>query len=354
MSITEGVHPPSEVLTRWARFADATVHPLGAGLINATFELRTPAGERAVLQRLHPVFAPEVNLDIAAVTAHLAARGLPTPRLLPTDDGALWVEADGVWRALSFVPGQVHQRVGDPAMAREAGRLVGRFHAALDGFDYRYQSGRGGVHDTSAHLRRLGQALEGHAGHRLYDAVAVLAEPLLEQAQGAVALDGLPLRHAHGDLKISNLLFDSSGRGHCLIDLDTLTLMHWPLEMGDALRSWCNPATEEQPAARLDLELFAAAVAGYREGGYREGAGELIGVAEWAALVPGLARICLELSARFLADALNESYFGWDPQNYPARGEHNLARGRAMWGLYRDVEVKRAEAERLVKQAVGK
>jgi Ser/Thr protein kinase RdoA (MazF antagonist) len=230
-------------------------------------------------------------------------------------------------------------------MAREAGCLVGGFHAALDGFDYRYRSGRSNVHDTPAHLRRLGQALERHGDHRLYDLVSPLAERLLHEAEGLVELGSLPLRHAHGDLKISNLLFDESGRGLCLIDLDTLTLMHWPLEMGDALRSWCNPATEEQPAARLDLTLFEAAI-----GGYREGAGDLAAAPEWEALVPGLTRICLELAARFLADALNESYFGWDSKMYPGRGEHNLARGQAMWVLYRDVAEKRAEAELLVKK----
>ena len=61
------------------------------------------------------------------------------------------------------------------------------------------------------------------------------------------------------------MLFDSRGRGLCLIDLDTLTLMSWPLEMGDALRSWCNPTREDGHAlASFDLELFEAAVQGYR------------------------------------------------------------------------------------------
>ncbi len=348
MSTTDGVTPSTEVLARWRRFAVASVQPLGSGLINATFELRTPEGARAVLQRLHPVFAAEVNRDIAAVTAHLAEQGLRTPRILPADDGALWVEAqDGIWRALSFVPGIVHQRLSDPAMAREAGRLVGHFHVALDRFDYRYRSGRSNVHDTPAHLRRLRLTLEPYGAHRLYGAVAPVAESLLREAEKVVDLEELSLRHAHGDLKISNLLFDEAGRGICLIDLDTLTRMHWPLEMGDALRSWCNPATEDRQVARLDLDLFQMAL-----GGYRESTAELITASEWTALVPGLARICLELAARFLSDALKESYFGWDPQHYGTRGEHNLARGRAMWTLYRDVMEKRAEAERLVKKVI--
>jgi len=340
------LHPspaPPGVLTRWGRFTGARLRPIETGLINLTLEVCTTTGERAVLQRLHPTFPPEVNLNIAVVTEHLARRGRVTPRLLPTDDGALWVEGEGIWRALSFVPGHAHAYVADPPMAREAGRLVGCFHTALADLDYRYRAPRHQVHDTPAHLRRLVQALEAHHRHRLYAQVAPEVERMLRETEALVDLTGLPLRHAHGDLKVSNLMFDAEGRGLALIDLDTLTHMHWPLEMGDALRSWCNPRREDQNPANLDLALLRAAL-----DGYQETAGELIVAAEWQALIPGLARICLELSARFFADALNESYFGWDAARYPARGEHNLARGSAMWALYRDVMAKRGPAEALL------
>lgn len=337
---------PAALWAHWPAFRAARVAPITSGLINRTLCLETAAGDKAILQRLHPVFSPEVNLNIQAVTAHLAARGLPTPRLLPTDQGDLWVTAeDGVWRALTWMPGSAPQRLTDPAQAREAGRLVGRFHAALMDLEHHYRGRRGQVHDTPAHLARLRQALEEQAEHRLRGPVAALGEPLLRAAEDLVDLERLPARHAHGDLKISNLMFDAAGRGLCLIDLDTLAPMAWPLEMGDALRSWCNPHQEDQPQPRLDLDLFAAAVSGYQEV-----AGDLITREEWAALVPGLARICLELAARFLADALHESYFGWDPARYPARGEHNLARGRAMWALYRDVMARQGEAQGILQR----
>ncbi len=342
-----GVHPqrpPAAVLCHWEGFADARLSPIDTGLINSTYALDTLDGKAVILQRLHPVFPPQVNLDIAAVTEHLAQRGLTTPRLLSTRTGGLWVEAqDGIWRAQTRLPGVGHRYLSNPGMAREAGRLVGRFHAALADLDYRYRSSRTHVHDTLAHLERLRLALDEQTGHRLYARVASLAEPLLREARELVELEGLPLRNAHGDLKISNLLFDEDGRGIALIDLDTLTRMHWPLEMGDALRSWCNPRREDELPATLDLDLLGAVLAGYRDK-----VGGLITQQEWEALIPGLARICLELAARFLTDAMNEVYFGWDPRVYPARGEHNLARGTSMWALYADVMDKRAAAERLL------
>ncbi len=97
--------------------------------------------------------------------------------------------------------------------------------------------------------------------------------------------------------------------------------------------------------ADLNLDLLTRAMAGYRQS-----VGDLIGREEWEALVPGLARICLELSSRFLTDALNESYFGWDARTYGSRGDHNLARGRAMWSLYLDVQGKMGEAQRCLRR----
>ncbi len=336
--------PPEAVLRNWEGFCGARLVPIDTGLINSTYSLDTTDGKAVILQRLHPVFSPLVNMDIAVITEHLAQRGVITPRLLPTRAGDLWVKAqDGIWRAQTRLPGVSHRYLSGPAMAREAGRLVGRFHLAMTDLDYQYQSGRMHVHDTPVHLERLRQALNVQVGHRLYPRVVTLSEVLLREADDLVRLEELPLRHAHGDLKISNLLFDEKGRGLALIDLDTLTRMYWPLEMGDALRSWCNPRKEDEIPASLDMDLLEAALAGYRECST-----ELITQQEWDALIPGLARICLELSARFLADALNEDYFGWDSMAYPAQGEHSLARGTAMWTLYLDVMEKRTAAGRLI------
>ena len=71
----------------------------------------------------------------------------------------------------------------------------------------------------------------------------------------------------HGDPKINNLLFDAAtGRALCFIDLDTLGRMPLPLELGDAFRSWCNPAGEDNRQSAFALDLFAAAVDGYAAG----------------------------------------------------------------------------------------
>ena len=339
---------PPAVLAHWSAFAGRASRPFGTGLINDTFLVEaTPA--RALVQRLHPVFSPRVHDDIAAVTAHLAAKGLVTPTLIPTDAGARWCEvarddgSPGVWRAITFIE-HTHtwDRVPSPRAAYEAGALVGRAHVALDDLDHTYVGRTGRPHDTARHLDTLRTALDEHRAHRLYDRVAPVAAAVLDAASRLAGFDDLAPRHAHGDLKISNLLFDADDCGVCLVDLDTVGRMVWPHEMGDALRSWCNPAGEDAAELSIDEGLFTAAIEGY--GAAARG---LVTDAERERLVDGLATICVELSARFLADALRERYFGWNASKYATRGDHNLVRGTGQWRLAQSV-MARAEALRSI------
>lgn len=337
---------PPDVLAAWSALSGRTHSKVAVGNINRTFRVDGREGP-VILQRLHPIFAPEVHDDIDAITRHLEASGLVTPRLVATDAGTLWTRGsdEGVWRALTFVEGVNVEKVDSPARAREAGRLVGRFHAALMDLEHRYAFTRGNVHDTGKHLARLEEALSTHGGHRLYDEVRPEAEAVLEAGRRLPELASQPLRHSHGDLKISNLMFDEAGRGLCLIDLDTLSLMSRAFELGDALRSWCNPRPEDVRPAHLEVDLFRAALEGYGEA-----APGLCTDEEKAHLVDGLSTICLELSARFLDDALRESYFGFNAKKYATAGEHHLLRGQAMAELHRSVEAQRGELERLVGQ----
>ena len=135
----------------------------------------------------------------------------------------------------------------------------------------------------------------------------------------------MPDRIVHGDPKISNVMFAArSDRALCLIDLDTLARMPVALELGDALRSWCNPATEDAPDARFVRPFYAAAIEGYASA-----ARGLLGPQEWSAIADGTLTITVELAARFCADALRERYFRWDESRYASSSAHNQARTRA-------------------------
>ncbi|MEZ4392720.1 MAG: aminoglycoside phosphotransferase family protein [Polyangiales bacterium] len=344
---------PDEVMAAWPALEGARSRRYGTGLINETFLAEGPRG-RVVVQRMHPMFSPEINDDIDAVTAHLAARGVTTPRVLPTALGTRWLTHDDgggprPWRALSWVEHtRVYDKVRAPAVARSGAAMVGSFHRAMSDFGGSYRAARQGVHDTPRHLKNLRAALAAHPSHRLFDEVAPAADALFAAADATEFVPPMRARNSHGDLKISNLLFDDDDRCVCLVDLDSVSQMPLPLELGDAMRSWCNPAGEDATRTEVDLAVFAALVSGYASTGRDEVIPE-----ERDALVTGFAQIALELTARFLADALNESYFGWNPARFDSRGAHNLTRARGQWALYEAALRSRAALERSVRDAFG-
>jgi Ser/Thr protein kinase RdoA (MazF antagonist) len=293
------------------------------GLINHTYLLGHPP--QFVVQRVNPIFAPSVHEDIEAVTAWLQRCGLPTPRLLRTDQGTLYhiAEDQSVWRAMNFLPGQSFQRVPHPQLAKEAGRLVAGFHQAMASFDWDYRHVRLGVHDTPRHMARL-QAVVGPSAP--LPGAQDVADRILaawQQWEGPPA--SAPM-HAHGDLKISNLRFDTEGRGLCLLDLDTLGKMPLEVELGDALRSWCNPVGEDSVDTYIDSDIFSAALAGYHE--IRPLTAE-----QRDAIAGGVEHIALELASRFCRDVWEDNYFGWNANRFPSRAAHNLYRARGQLQL---------------------
>ncbi len=324
---------PAAVLSAYG-LGEASFEPIHIGLINRTFRVDRGGVPWLALQELHPVFAGEVNLDLEAITTHIAKKGLLTPRLHRALDGSLWVTADGrPWRALTWLEGRVHRTLGSEAAARTAGRVVGRFHAAVADLDHRFAFVREGAHDTERHLGRLSAALV-HAPAE----VRALGDAIL--AHTLPALPKLPTRIIHGDLKVTNLLFDEAGLDAiALLDLDTLAHGTLAVELGDALRSWCNPAGESAERVAVDERLFGAAVAGYADSGVTLTREEIAGI------VPGLETIALELASRFCLDAIEDRYFGWDPTRFPSRVAHNTRRAEAQLALAASVRAHRGSLE---------
>jgi Ser/Thr protein kinase RdoA (MazF antagonist) len=312
---------------------------VSGGLINLTYAVHVGGIAHAALQRLHPIFAAEVNLDIDRVTTHLAGHGLVTPRLLRTRDGHSWIQSQGhIWRALSWVPGHTLHAVDSVRRAEAGGLLVGRFHRALLDLDHEYQFARAGVHDTRAHLENLRRHLAAAppATEALQAEARDLGHHILGQASSLAPMDGLPRRHCHGDLKISNLLFSDEQQGVCLVDLDTVGRQTLAFELGDAMRSWCNPTGEDTGQAQFDAEIFSAAIRGYRDVAAR-----FLDHAEAESIAIGLETVCVELAARFCVDVFEDRYFGWDPARFSSRRQHNLVRAQGQLALATSVGAQR-------------
>lgn len=289
------------------------VQRVGSGNINVTYTVTTQRGVFA-LQMLHDVIPDAAALDMQAVTTHLAAHGLLVPSLIMTVDGQPFARAeDGSrWRVYPWIAGEIFDALPNAEMARVAGRIVGAMHHALADLDYTPQGSIPHFHDTAFIVDEL-QSVRA----QMHESVATVADDVLATLPGLIITDQ-PRQLVHGDLKISNLVFDDEGKAVGIIDFDTVLLHSRAVDFGDALRSWCNRTAEDDAQAQFDMTFFDAATAGYAEG---IGSND-----DRALLLRGAKQVTLELTARFLIDVVRDSYFGYDTARYASRRDANIAR----------------------------
>ena len=306
----------------------ASLEYMNHGLINRTWRVRGENGSSYALQHLSSILGPEIHEDIEAVTAHISAGGMATPRLVRASGGGLYVERDdGVWRLLTWLEGEFHNRLENAVQAEQAGALLARFHMALDDFRAPFASKRRPIHEPDRRIAELEQALAVHRAHPLHAEARDLQRRTLKLLAQLPPLLETPLRVVHGDPKINNMLFAPDGEGLAMVDLDSLGRLSLPYELGDAFRSWCNPVGEDSEETGFSVELFEAARSGYLD------VATFISDDERSCLVDATLWITLELTTRFTADILNDRYFGWDPERFASRAEHNLVRARGQLRL---------------------
>jgi hypothetical protein len=321
----------------------------GHGLINDTFFIGTDTpGTSAVLQRINRRAFPQPELVMANLRTLLdyldaqpqtGSRALHLPRIRRARDGRDFVidPEGGFWRALGFIEDSyTPASLTDPAQAGEVGFGLGWFHAAVSGLDpARLHITRPGFHNTPLYLAHYDEA----AGTGAPDDCRAFIE---QRRVGVSALedarrDGrLPSRPIHGDPKLDNFLFDcASHRAVSLIDLDTVQpgLVHY--DIGDCLRSCCNPAGEspkEVSDVHFDLDIARAILTGYLA------QARFLTADDFRYLYDAIRLVPLELGLRFLTDHLEgDRYF-----KVTHRG-HNLHRARVQFKLVEHIE--RAEPE---------
>ncbi|HEX9188342.1 MAG TPA: aminoglycoside phosphotransferase family protein [Vicinamibacteria bacterium] len=337
-----------------------------SGLINhswvAAFE--TAAGRRRyLLQQInrhvfhHPDEVME-NMDRVTrqVAASLAREGVSDAgrrvlSLVATREGASHhVDGHGeTWRLVPWIEGtRSTERASSEAEAGETARAFGRFLAQLrDLPGPPLHETIPGFHDTPARLAAFERTVAADRVSRRAECRAEV-EALLDRRPLAAALAGpaargeIPVRPAHNDAKIANVLFDeATGEGLCVVDLDTVMPGLSLHDFGDLARSTVSDSAEDEPdlsRVSVRVPVFAALARGFVDG-----AGDALSPAERALLVTGAEVIVYEQALRFLGDHLDG-----DRYYRTTRPGHNLDRTRTQIRLLDGLEAGGPELRRVV------
>lgn len=337
----------------------------GSGHINDTFAVyyqREDEPRRYILQRINTnVFREPVKLmeNVQGVTSFLHRKiqqaggdpGRETLNLVPVQDGGFYTvdPENGYWRAYYFIEDTVTlQQARDADDFYNSACSLGKFQLLLA--DYPADTLHETIerfHDTPNRMNQFREALSADVKNRAALVPNEIRFVLEREAYSHVLVDllaqnKLPLRVTHNDTKLNNILLDKeTGRGLCLIDLDTVMPGLSLYDFGDSIRFGATTAAEDEPdlsKVHFDIGLFEAFTKGYLEV-----AGSILTDGEIKMLPDGAKMMTLECGIRFLADYLNgDVYFKTEREN------QNLDRCRTQFKLIAEMEEQWDDMARVV------
>jgi len=341
------------------------VREYGSGNVNDTFIVTCKTSAPFILQRINTHVFPHpeyIMLNMRTFTEHVRerlarepaqdGRAWEVPRVFAARDGRdYFIDADGAfWRAISFIANAVsYDEIVGLDHAREAGYALGRFQDLISDLPIdRLRDTLEGFHITPQYLAQYHVAAQKTGvtdrdprvrhGHRFIADRQAWAGVLQEaQTRGA-----LFLRPIHGDPKINNIMIDrATGQAISLVDLDTVKpgLIHY--DIGDCLRSCCNPLgeeTEQIADVRFETDLCRAILQGYLSV-----AQQFLTENDYAYLYDSIRLIAFELGLRFFTDYLNGNiYFK------VKHAEHNLLRALVQFQVTASIEAQETEIRAII------
>ncbi|MBN8667550.1 MAG: aminoglycoside phosphotransferase family protein [Chitinophagales bacterium] len=313
------------------------ISSLGTGLINTTWRIKDSRGD-FVLQKInHAIFSNPwaIAENIRAMGEYLATRhpDYLFTRPLQTKRGEEMVEKEGMgfFRIFPFIVGSVtHDVVSHPRLAYKAARSFGRFTRSLAGLPMeQLQTTLEAFHDLSLRYQQFTEALEKGNPERIRDSAYLIDQArelsfLVNKYQSIRQDPAFLLRPTHHDTKISNVLFNKQGQALCVIDLDTVMPGYFLSDLGDMMRTYLSPVSEEeQDFSRIEVrEEYKSAVLE----GYLSAMKPVLSPAELESVDFAGPYIIYMQALRFLTDHLNnDRYYGAKYQGHnKQRAENQL------------------------------
>lgn len=311
------------------------IKPLGDGLINTTWIVKEiSTGKAFVFQKINDnVFKTPENItnNIRLVDDYLNEKH---PDYLFTSpvkalDGSDMIKSEdgGYFRLFGYVDGSVtHNELKKPVQAFEAAKQFGKFTSLLSGINIsELKTTIPDFHNLTLRYEQFEASLKNASAERYEnarEAIDFLIENkhLVDEYKVITQSEDFKLRVTHHDTKISNVLFDQQDKGLCVIDLDTVMPGYFISDMGDMMRTYLSPVSEEEKdfsKIKVRTDFFEAIVKGYLS----EMESELTAVEKKSIIYAGKFMIYMQ-AIRFIADYLNNDIY------YGSRYEgHNLVRG---------------------------
>lgn len=270
---------PSSVLQAFGLELHKPIAAIGSGHINKTYKVE--GNPSFILQRINKsVFKnPQLisrNLQLAANHLRKAQPSyfFLTP-LLSCANEKLVFDADGfAWRLYPFIENsQTFDQLESVQQAFSAASAFGQFNRLLsDANVNEYGYVLEGFHDLSQRYKQFEQAWVKAKGERKEKATQQIGSAqtfsfLTKQYEENIRKGVLKLRVMHNDTKINNILFDGmSGEAVTVIDLDTLMPGYFIYDLGDMVRTFVSPVSEEEKdLTKISFrpEFYEAVVTGY-------------------------------------------------------------------------------------------
>jgi len=333
---------------------DYTIQPFGSGLINRTLKVSGIAGDYILQQINVNVFkSPEdIAENLSLLNTHFKKTNsdylfvAPLPTIL--GDFLVKSPSGDVFRLFPFVKGsQTINFISYEKEAFEAAKQFGRFTRLLSDFEIgQLKYTLPDFHNLTLRFEQFKTAQKNATGERLDEASNEIQEVykhdhILQTYKQLIANNEMPLRVIHHDTKISNILFDDQQNGLCVIDLDTVMPGYYLSDVGDMMRTYLSPASEEEAdLSKIHIrENFFYAICK----GYLSEMGTVLSETEKKYFIFSGKLMIYMQALRFLTDFLdNDIYYG---TKYPG---HNLNRARNQFTLLN----KYAGAEEKFKQLI--
>lgn len=301
---------------------ETLMETFGNGLINCTWKVTTP-DKQYILQRVnHTVFEKpdtiEHNIRLIAnyLEWYCPDYRFVAPLTSSNGDTMIYLKDEGFFRLFPFVAGSHSKDVVEtPDQAYEAALQFGRFTKLLTGFDTcELKITIPGFHDIELRHDQFLEALEKGNKQRISESESLIKmlvsySDIVTEYRNIKTNTSFKLRVTHHDTKISNILFDSNDKGLCVIDLDTVMPGYFISDVGDMMRTYLSPVSEEESDFSKILirdYFYKAIVQGY----YSEMKEELTETEKKYFFYAGKYMIYMQ-ALRFLTDHINDDiYYG--------------------------------------------